>query len=236
MSRQPLLAFDFDGTLAPITPRPEETFLTGENARSMKQLARDATVAVISGRSRSDLLNRMGFEPRYVIGNHGMEGVPGWRRNARTARKLCREWLSQLGDPCAAGVFFEDKIYSLSLHYRLADRRSMARERMLKKIKVLSPAPRVIPGKFVLNLMPFEAPDKGKALREIMNKSGRSAALFVGDDVTDEDVFRLSDRGILSVRVGRSSRSRARFYLRNQEQVKDLLRFLLVRQKASIHG
>jgi trehalose 6-phosphate phosphatase len=53
------------------------------------------------------------------------------------------------------------------------------------------------------------------------------AALYVGDDETDEDVFALRDRGWLGIRVGRKAGSRARYYVRDQAQVDALLEALI---------
>jgi len=82
----------------------------------------------------------------------------------------------------------------------------------------------VVPGKRVLNVVPTGAPDKGMALARLTRRGGFERVLFVGDDDTDEDVFR-RDLGVESVgvRVGRHSKSAARYYLRRQSDVDRLL-------------
>ena len=87
---------------------------------------------------------------------------------------------------------------------------------------------RIIPGKMVINLVPAGLPHKGDALRRLMRLSHRRIALYVGDDHTDEDVFRLAaDAGVVGVRVGRTRHSAASWFLRDQQEVDELLSRLL---------
>ena len=73
MRRDPLLAFDFDGTLAPIVDRPGDASVPDNVSRCLAKLARAHPVAIITGRSIADVRARLGFEPHFVIGNHGAE-------------------------------------------------------------------------------------------------------------------------------------------------------------------
>src|SRR6186713_659242 len=73
MHLRPLLAFDFDGTLAPIVARPDEARVPESVSLGLAELARDLPVAIITGRSVADVRPRLGFAPHYVIGNHGAE-------------------------------------------------------------------------------------------------------------------------------------------------------------------
>jgi trehalose 6-phosphate phosphatase len=131
------------------------------------------------------------------------------------------------------GVTVEDKRYSLSLHYRNAVRRDQAARIIRRAVEDLRPAPKMIRGKCVINLLPCRAPHKGEALLELMKKLNRSVALYIGDDDTDEDVFDLGDRRILTVRVGRKRSSAAKFFLRRQTEITAVLRYLVERWDAS---
>ncbi|MCH2242672.1 MAG: hypothetical protein MK041_12270, partial [Aquabacterium sp.] len=71
-----LFAFDFDGTLAPIVARPEHAHLLPGVGEALSRLAETAPVAVISGRDRATLLQRLPPALAYVVGNHGNEGLP----------------------------------------------------------------------------------------------------------------------------------------------------------------
>lgn len=227
-----LCAFDFDGTLAPIVPHPDQARLPAGIRQRLAALAEFAPIAIITGRSVDDIRDRLGFEPDFIIGNHGLEGVPGWETNAARHRALCAQWRAQLepalramGDP---GIVMEDKRYSLSLHYRHA-REPQAARRLDELFEQLVPAPRVVAGKHVFNLVPPDAAHKGDALRQLMNMTGAPRALYAGDDVTDEDVFRLPRHTILAIRIEYAARSAAEFFLPQLEDVAPLLDDLVLR-------
>jgi trehalose 6-phosphate phosphatase len=91
---------------------------------------------------------------------------------------------------------------------------------------------RVVTGKRVLNVVPSNAPDKGMALARLVRRGGFEGVLFVGDDDTDEAVFR-RDLAVptVGVRVGRKARSAAPYYLRGQGDVDRLLERLLQQRR-----
>jgi trehalose 6-phosphate phosphatase len=87
----------------------------------------------------------------------------------------------------------------------------------------------------VVNLVPAAAPNKGDALLELRAQAGADTALYVGDDITDEDVFRLRQPGrLVSVRVGQSSSSSAAYFVRSQRDI-DRLLMLLVSFRTTAH-
>src|SRR5215831_7843340 len=71
LAGRPLLAFDFDGTIAPMNARPEESRVADAVADLLARLASQRPVAVITGRSVDDVRPRLGFTPQYIVGNHG---------------------------------------------------------------------------------------------------------------------------------------------------------------------
>ncbi|MFO1286603.1 MAG: trehalose-phosphatase [Rubrivivax sp.] len=73
LRRRPLFGFDFDGTLAPIVAEPAAARIPPSVTGRLRLLAELAPVAVISGRAIDDLRQRLGFEPRHVVGSHGAE-------------------------------------------------------------------------------------------------------------------------------------------------------------------
>lgn len=228
-----LFAFDLDGTLAPIVPDPSAIHIQCEVRQKLIRLDTLAPVAVITGRSRDDARRHLGFTPRCLVGNHGAEGLPGEGTNGRSFTRLCQEWKRQLTrimpDMSARGIVLEDKGESLALHYRQAPDPERARESILTALAGLTPPPRTVAGIFVKNLMPSEAPDKGAALETLIKHQGCRRAIFVGDDTTDEDVFRLDNPSILGIRVGRGTKSAAYFYLREQLEIGRLLDGIIAR-------
>ncbi len=226
-----LLAFDFDGTLAPLGDDPVSAVTLPSLARHLKRLSADYVTAIISGRSVSNLRRRLGFTPDFVIGNHGLEGIESFKSHATLAKARTKNWHKKLEQKWpelsdSKGLILERKQHSLSLHYRLsADKARSARE--LKELaESLWPRPRIIEGHDIYNLVLRNSPHKGHALRHILRKSRLQQALFVGDDVTDEDVFCMFDERILTVRVGRSRKSCADYFVKNMQEMNRLLEAL----------
>jgi len=224
-----LVGFDFDGTLAPIVREPRQAQLPDATRALLVEVARRYPCCVISGRARRDVLPSLKNVPLLgVIGNHGLEtGAP----LERAARSAVLRWRRELRALCVGGVRLEDKSWSLALHYRGARDRS-ARRRILAAAARLAGV-RVVPGKQVVNLVPSGAADKGAALMQVCARVGCAAAIYLGDDVTDEDVFALQKPGqLLAIRVGRSGRSKARWFVRRQADVDRLLSLLIALRPA----
>jgi len=227
-----LFAFDFDGTLAKIV-RDRHSAQLGRPIRLwLGELAKRAPTAIISGRSVEDLRARVGNTVPYLIGNHGLEGLHVTQQVVQQARDTCKGWKhlieERFGTKLARyGVFVEDKSYSLSFHYRNAGRKDDARTLVFHVLAQLSPLPRIVLGKAVVNVVPASAPHKGAALLELMYQLNCTAALYIGDDDTDEDVFSLPDTRILTVRIGKNKISAARFFLKRQTEITEVLRSIV---------
>ncbi|MBN8554870.1 MAG: trehalose-phosphatase [Deltaproteobacteria bacterium] len=232
-----LYAFDFDGTLSPIVKNPEDATISKSILASLAELSDLVPVAIISGRSIKDLKTRLGFEPSYLIGNHGLEGLGSTKASIEASREICENWKSQLNARWGSlkndsGIFVEDKMYSLALHYRKSRNKKQARLNLFEKIENLEPSPRIILGKSVMNLIPVGAPHKGVALLELMMVLELRSAFYIGDDDTDEDVFSLPDEGIITVRVGSKKTSHAKFFVKRQSEVHRIIKELTHRLQA----
>jgi len=221
-----LLAFDFDGTLAPIGGDRTEARLRPPTSELLTALAELYPVAIVSGRARNDVLSRLGAaRVAEVIGNHGLEPWPGQDQFAARVAG----WLPLLGNELAGheGVEIENKTFSLAIHYRHSRVPDLARQAIGDAAGRLESV-RVVGGKMVVNLLPVGAPDKGVAVIAARDRLGCDTAVYVGDDDTDEDVFKLKDsRSLLTVRIEPSPSSEAEFYLRDQEAVDRLLGILI---------
>ena len=224
-----LLAFDFDGTLAPIVRHSDDAAMRPRTRRLLAQIALRFPCAIISGRRLSDLRARFdGIAIRWFIGNHGAEGVvpfPG----AKGLRRTVIGWRDALQAEIDqwAGTRIEDKGFSLSVHYRNAVDPRGARD-AISRLAVGLPSVRVVPGKCVVNLVLDGAPNKGRALAHLVGLLETERVLFAGDDDTDEDAFEM-DLGVPSttIRVGGTGPSRARFRLEGQDAIDRLLQILL---------
>jgi trehalose 6-phosphate phosphatase len=157
-----------------------------------------------------DVTPRLGFAPHYVVGNHGAEDPAAGAPPAGDALDALRLRIAGDAGLEAAGVVVEDKRLSLSLHYRTAADSDAALARF--------------GGKFVVNVVAAELPDKGDALVDLVRRAGVGAAMFVGDDVTDEAVFRRARPPWLTVRIGRDEpRSAAMFGLDSEAELVTVL-------------
>lgn len=223
-----LLVFDYDGTLAPLVPKLHQAFMPRSTEKKLQLLRRSYRLAILTGRDLSSLKPFFSFPPGLMIGNHGLQGLPGHRKIQTQARHARQAWKKSLLPVCRElqGVVLEDKSFSLSIHYRQARDKRRARLALIKAIARLQPKPKAIPGKLLFNLTLAQAPDKGRALRHLMKHLHLKRALFVGDDRTDEDVFRIARSSILSVRVGYRRQSKAQWYLRSQNEIDRLLEIL----------
>ncbi|MBL9039294.1 MAG: trehalose-phosphatase [Archangium sp.] len=231
-----LVAFDFDGTLAPIVERHDAAQLRPATAKLLREVCERYPCAVISGRSRADVERRLAGVPvRAVVGNHGLEPGLYQSRFAKAAAAL-RPRLERALAPFA-GVEVEDKRYSLAVHYRRSRKKREARAAIYAAVEALGGSQRIIPGKLVVNVLPGDAPHKGDALLRLRNEMKADTAIYVGDDITDEDVFQLDEPGrLVSVRVGRSRSSAAEYFVRDQRAVDTLLRRLVLLRQASAHA
>jgi trehalose 6-phosphate phosphatase len=166
---------------------------------------------------------------RWWIGNHGSD--PG-RRDPRESRwqNDVANWRSCLTAELRIedGFEVEDKGHSLSVHYRRASDPAAA-ELQVRRSAAKLPRCRRVGGKFVVNLVPDSAPDKGTALLDLMRESRSRVAFFIGDDVTDEDAFRARRRhpGVIGIRIGHSQDTDARFAIPDQRSIDRLLELIL---------
>lgn len=231
MASQPLLAFDFDGTLAPIVARPDDARMPLTLAWRLERLARVLPLAIVSGRAVDDVRARLPFPPRYVIGNHGAEDPHVPNAVDPAVLDAVRVRLAQAArELVAAEVFVEDKRQSLALHYRLARNPDRALQLITSLAADLGPGVTAFGGKLVMNIVPVGAPDKARAVAGLVVRCGARCALFVGDDINDEPVFACAEPGWLTVKVGGDDPdSRAMYYVSDITDVASMLDRMLAR-------
>lgn len=236
-----LFAFDLDGTLAPIVANPTAVSLPDDVKQSMVRLSELAITAVITGRACYDARKRLGFTPHYLVGNHGVEGLPGVDVSPAQLRQLVDGWEQQvdhlLTPALRAAISIESKGASLSLHYRHAVDPAATLSALQLLVQQLTPLPRQVGGKCVINLVPPGAPHKGDALLQLMHHAECPRAVFIGDDETDEDVFRLNTPTVFSVCIGTERPTAARYFLTDQADIALLLKQLIayLQQTHSAH-
>jgi trehalose 6-phosphate phosphatase len=243
-----LLGLDFDGTLAPIVADPATACMPDATRAVFDRLASlvSVTVAVISGRAAEDLRTRVGLNV-ILAGNHGLEIIEGDTRWSHpeavnwqpVVRKICGELASRAaGIP---GALVEDKGLTASFHYRNVASADLP---LISEIASAVIAPYgdrffLRNGKKVFEILPRTGWDKGSAVLRIIERlretlplgeprCGEIAVCYIGDDTTDERVFRRLPCAI-TVRVGKSCPTLARFRIRDTAQVAGFLNWLRCR-------
>jgi trehalose 6-phosphate phosphatase len=214
------LVTDLDGTISPIASTPEEASVLPGCRRALESLRdRLDLVAVISGRPGREAQRLLGLEGVLYLGNHGLDlwiggegraepsvgqvGPPAWG-NLRSALNELREALADL-----AGIRFEDKGATISVHYRSAPDPETTRSLVL--VAVAESASRhdlaVGEGKMVVELRPSHWAGKGTALERLVQGYNLRGLVYLGDDHPDLHAFdtlaRLREReGLLTLSVG----------------------------------
>jgi trehalose 6-phosphate phosphatase len=229
---QPLLyAFDFDGTLAPISSDRHAVQVPTGILQRLAELAKQAPCAIVSGRALADVAGRINGYVPYVIGNHGIESPLTTRQVLLEAERTCAGWMHQLQDSLdsmsQSGVELENKRYTLTFHFRRARYPAEAGANVLTVLRRLTPLPELIEGKYSINLLPPGQGGKGPATLALMNHLRRAGLFYIGDEETDETVFSLSQGVTMGIRVGRDDGSHAGFYVQDQAEVEPLLHLVV---------
>jgi len=243
----PYIFLDFDGTLAPIVKNPYAAAIPAATGEILRRLSKSklCTIAVVSGRALADIKRRINIPGLIYSGNHGFEikgpgitfkkSLPaGYRPAVKDIKAVLKKKLSGI-----KGLIIEDKTYSVSVHYRNVREDEIPLVEALFREAVIGHETRgdvrVKPGKMILEIRPALDWDKGRVVLQLlasarskMRRGAREAvALYIGDDVTDEDAFMaLRKRGI-TVYVGKSENTKASYYLKNTKEVGKLLGMVL---------
>jgi trehalose-phosphatase len=242
-----LLMLDVDGTLAPIAPRPDDAVVPPNTKRMVAALAAhpDITVAFVSGRAASDVARIAGVVGAWVVGNHGFEivrpdGTALGGESLGDARAAVAAALRDVARVAASmpGVLIEDKRWTASVHFRLADASVAPALRDTVDRAASAHGLRVMEGKKVFEIRPNEDVNKGtvalRLARDLVPR-GRGAVAYLGDDATDEDAFtslRAAVPAAVTARVANDdgARTAAEFSLENTAAVAQFLAWLAVRR------
>jgi trehalose 6-phosphate phosphatase len=210
---------DFDGTLSPVAPMPDMAAAAPGVSETLRALAdRVSLVGIVTGRGLDDVVERVKVPDLLYVGNHGLEWLENDEHHVHPAGleaetglpEALREIEHRLGAHVQLdGVIFENKRYSASIHYRLAQESATVGS-------ILGPIVQEIAnefgfwvsdGKMVMELRPGSTVNKGAAVRRIATDRKLASAVFLGDDVTDADAFIVlkelrAEQGIQTCSVG----------------------------------
>ena len=222
------LFLDFDGTLVPLQPRPEDVWLDDATRRTLSRLVRSPRfrVWIVSGRRRADVRARVRVPGIRYLGLHGWEGrgAGAITEESREAVACAKSWLAclMLSVP---GVWLEDKDLTLAIHYQSVAEEGVrqARKFIQGVLEPFADTLQLIRGKKVWELAPRELGDKGVAVASELSAAGsRMMPVFIGDDLMDEPAFSALACGV-TVRVGHPCRTNARYRLSSVQQVHQFL-------------
>lgn len=244
--RRPVVFLDYDGTLTPIVDRPEDAVISGPMRDAVQELAERCTVCVVSGRDRPVVQRLMGIDNLVVAGSHGFDiWSPGTGTVRHNASAGSGGLLAEVSDRLRAavraipGTVVEPKKASIAVHYRRTP--ESCRPQVEAVVEgLLDEFPdrlKITPGKMVREVQPKIDWDKGRAVLYLLHAldlgSGAAVAVYLGDDITDEDAFRaLAGRGIGVVvadtgdPAGRGRSTAADFVLDSTGEVELFLRTL----------
>ncbi|MFF1756352.1 trehalose-phosphatase [Streptomyces sp. NPDC058266] len=203
-----VIALDFDGTLAPIVPDPEQARAHPGAVHALAALAPQvASVAVITGRPAGVAVRHGGFAGvpglghLVVLGHYGAERwdavsgtvhAPAPHPGVAAVRAELPGVLESVG--AWRGTWIEEKGRAVAVHTRRADDPQAAFEALRAPLSDLAARHGLIvePGRLVLELRP-PGMDKGAALTAYVREVGATSVLYAGDDLGDLPAFAAVD-------------------------------------------
>ncbi|QMW01534.1 bifunctional alpha,alpha-trehalose-phosphate synthase (UDP-forming)/trehalose-phosphatase [Spirosoma foliorum] len=229
-ARKRLLLVDFDGTLAPIVNDPADARPSDSLQTILVQLAESSDVVVISGRNRSFLEKTFTRIPVHLVAEHGAflkKPDQPWQRLDLSADdwvEPVRLTMDHFVDRFP-GSFIEGKETAIAWHYRMAESEEVegqAIDLATQLRRVASSIPlTVIQGNKVVEVKPAQH-SKGTVAQTIAEQKPYDFIISIGDDTTDEDMFRQLPNWAYTLKVG-SGVSFARYRLARQQDVEALL-------------
>ena len=235
-----LIFLDYDGTLTPIVKKPHLAKLTAKQKSFLKKLAANPEVilTIVSGRKLAEVKKLVGLPHIFYAGNHGFEIKGPALSKVHPKALASKPTLKKIKKALAAaakkikGALVEDKTYTLSLHYRLVKAKDLKKlEETFKEIiapYLKGKNIRVTHGKKVFEVRPNIDWNKGLAVRWLISKlvkGKKHIPIYIGDDTTDEDAFKLLRKKGVTIRVGKFKETSAKNFLKD---VNDVYKFLKI--------
>ncbi len=228
---------DFDGTLAPLADHPSQVSLEDDARQRLSALLScpDVTLAIVSGRELVDLEECINLAGVIYAGNHGLEisgpecafVEPNVLEHRPVLKELTEDLARRLRE--IPGAWVENKCLTASVHFRnVAPANEEAVRRLVHGSLANTSHPFLLTsGDKIFDIRPRVYWNKGHAVNWIREKAAgpNALALYIGDDLTDEDAFAALPDDI-TIKVGGSPETSAQFYLENTEEVQEFLGWL----------
>lgn len=201
---------DYDGTLTPIVPRPEDAIMSDAMRKTVLDLSRKCTLGIVSGRELKDVKGLVKLDEIIYAGDHGFNiDAPGAKGEKYTPAEKFLPAIAQAAEAVEAdvtaipGAWVEKKTFTLSIHYRQTPEEFEADVEKLVTRQAKDLGLRLTSGKKVFEMRPNIDWHKGKAMHWLREKLGVDNAftIYIGDDTTDEDAFKALDENGLGILV-----------------------------------
>jgi trehalose 6-phosphate phosphatase len=225
LQASPALFIDYDGTLTPIADQPASAILSRSMRERLERLAARCPIAIVSGRDRDDVRDRVGLRQLAYAGSHGYDIIGPFERFEHRVGEESRGVLLEIGGELKwelstfAGVTVEEKRFSIAVHFRQSPEQQVPelRERVQEKIARAGFA--MTEGKKTFDIRPYADWHKGTAVRWLIGALGANARqpVYLGDDANDELAFMELSEGV-TIKVG-GGPSSARFTLQDVDEV-----------------
>jgi trehalose 6-phosphate synthase/phosphatase len=235
-SAQRILFLDYDGTLVGFHVNISMAYPDEELYKILEDITADPSnkVVIISGRNYQTLQDWFGHMNIDMIAEHGA----WYKKNSNPwehVQGLNDQWkkdvlpvLNTYTDR-TPGTFIEEKSYSLVWHYRKADEglgelRATELTNNLRYL-VADQGLQLLHGNKVIEIKSSEI-NKGKAVNMWMQENNPDMTIAIGDDYTDEDIFKALPENAITIKVG-SHISAAKYYVNRHMEVRRLLKALI---------
>jgi len=215
--KQIVMFLDYDGTLSPIVDDPDAAFMSETMRMAVRSVAKQFPTAIVSGRCRDKVFEFVKLAELYYAGSHGMDIKGPAKPSSGHAKSKAKGVLFQPASEFlpmieqvnqrlidetrhVPGAKVENNKFCVSVHFRCVDEKSWAAlAETVKGVVREYPKLRLSQGRMVFEVRPTIKWDKGKALEFLLESLGFADCsnvlpVYIGDDRTDEDAFKVLRR------------------------------------------
>jgi len=230
-SKKKLLLLDYDGTLVEFNENPELAVIDDELKKIINTIInqKNTQLAIISGRDQDFLEKNFNNKKIILAAEHG-QYMKFKQKKWLKISPLNKKWINNLKPVFESftnrtpGTFIEIKKSSIAWHYRITDP-ELAAGRVVELNTVLSSMISddliIINANNVIEVTP-SAINKGTTVSEILSKGKYDLIISIGDDVTDENMFKYLPKSSITIKVGKKT-TKAKYYVDNVKNVRSLL-------------
>ena len=232
-----ILFLDYDGTLVSIKKTPSLAILPYTIREQLQRLAEqhNLSLVLITGRSHSDIKNLVRIKNITIVSNHGYQISIGKKKWIHPEVKSFLPLLKKISQSLMESLkpfpetLVEDKEITLTVHFRNEEKRSvpLVKKIVSKVVQTYSKSFKTTTGKKIIEVRPNIEWNKGRAVLKVLTmlrfQKNKYTIVYIGDDKTDEDAFKMLRHKAITIRVGRSRNSQAEYYLRNPHEVQEFL-------------